>query len=44
VQAKHELKPPFGVTATRPMCRYPAFPRYLGGDARKAESFECAPR
>lgn len=44
VQAAHELKPPFAVTATRPMCRYPAFPRYRGGDASKAESFECARR
>jgi len=44
VQATHELKPPFAVTAARPMCRYPAFPRYRGGDANKAESFECARR
>ena len=44
VQATHELKPPFAVTAARPMCRYPAFPRYLGGDMAKAESFECARR
>jgi feruloyl esterase len=44
VQAAHELKPPFAVTATRPMCRYPAFPRYRGGDATRAESFECARR
>jgi hypothetical protein len=44
VQAAHETKPPFAVTATRPMCRYPAFPRYRGGDAARAESFECARR
>jgi len=44
VQATHELKPPFAVTAARPMCRYPAFPRYRGGDTSKAESFECARR
>lgn len=44
VQAAHEIKPPFAVTATRPMCRYPAFPRYRGGEAAKAESFECARR
>jgi feruloyl esterase len=44
VQATHELKPPFAVVAMRPMCRYPAFPRYRGGDASKAESFECARR
>jgi feruloyl esterase len=41
VQAAHEATPPYAVTATRPMCRYPAFPRYRGGDATKAESFEC---
>ena len=44
VQARHELKLPFAVTAARPMCRYPAFPRYRGGDATRAESFECARR
>jgi len=44
VQATHELQPPFPVVVTRPMCRYPAFPRYRGGDAGKAESFECARR
>jgi feruloyl esterase len=43
-QAAHEVKPPYAVTATRPMCRYPAFPRYREGDATKAESFECARR
>lgn len=42
VQAAHEANPPFAITATRPMCRYPAFPRYRGGDVAKAESFECA--
>jgi feruloyl esterase len=44
VQAAQELKPPFTVTAARPMCRYPAYPRYRGGDATRAESFECARR
>jgi feruloyl esterase len=44
VQATHELKLPFPIVATRPMCRYPAFPRYLGGDVAKAESFDCAQR
>lgn len=44
VQATHELKPPFPVLASRPMCRYPAFPRYRGGDAAKADSFDCAQR
>ena len=44
VQATHELKPPFQVIAARPMCRYPAFPRYRGGNAASAESFECTRR
>lgn len=44
VQSSHELKPPFAATASRPMCRYPAFPRYQRGDASKAESFTCALR
>jgi len=44
VQATHELKPGFTVVRARPMCRYPAFPRYRAGDVNKAESFECARR
>jgi hypothetical protein len=42
VQVKQNLAPPFEVTMARPMCRYPAFPRYRGGDAGRAESFQCA--
>jgi len=42
VQSAHETQPPFTITATRPMCRYPGFPRYREGDTTKAESFECA--
>jgi feruloyl esterase len=44
VQGSYELKPPFALQSARPMCRYPAYPRYRGGDFRKAESFECARR
>jgi feruloyl esterase len=44
VQATHELKPPFAVIAARPMCRYPEFPRYRGGDTSKAASFTCSLR
>ncbi len=32
---------PHRITATRPMCRYPQYPAYLGGDAQRAESFRC---
>jgi feruloyl esterase len=41
VQQLHVTKPPFAVTAARPMCRWPAYPHYQGGDAAKAESFVC---
>jgi pimeloyl-ACP methyl ester carboxylesterase len=30
---------PFG--QSRPLCTYPAFPRYKGGDANSAKSFKC---
>ena len=43
VQTTHELKPPFVIQASRPMCRYPAYPRYRGGDATQFTSFECVP-
>jgi len=33
---------PFAVTASRPMCRYPRYPRYNGtGDRNDASSFSC---
>jgi hypothetical protein len=41
VQVTQSLSPPFEVTLTRPMCRYPGYPRYAGGDARRAEAFQC---
>src|SRR5258706_6047009 len=34
---------PFPEQASRPMCRWPAYPRYRGqGDPKQAASFECA--
>jgi len=42
VQSAHQTAPPFAVTASRPMCRYPAFPRYRSGDVASAASFECS--
>lgn len=36
-----ERLPPHAVGATRPMCRYPAYPRYVGGDAKQAGSYRC---
>ena len=33
--------PPFGTTASLPMCRYRQFPLYLGGDQSQASSYSC---
>ena len=41
VQVAQESKPPFAVTASRPMCRYPQWPRYMGGPPKDAASFSC---
>jgi Tannase and feruloyl esterase len=35
------LKPPFAVTMARPMCEWPMWPRYKGGDGNVAANFEC---
>ena len=43
VQVSQETKPPFKVLSSRPMCRYPLYPRYNGqGDPKEASSFTCA--
>ena len=36
-----DAKPPFAVSNTRPLCRWPLFPRYTGGDPVRADSFAC---
>ncbi len=36
-----ETKPPFAVTRARPLCEWPQWPHYRGGDLNRAESFEC---
>ncbi len=36
-----DAKPPFAVTNTRPLCEWPRWPRYRGGDVTRAASFEC---
>jgi hypothetical protein len=41
VQVAQESKPPFAVTASRPLCRYPQWPRYMGGPPKDAPSFSC---
>jgi hypothetical protein len=43
VQVAQDPKPPFAVTASRPLCRYPQWPRYMGGPPNDAASFSCAP-
>jgi hypothetical protein len=43
VQVSQEIMPPFKVISSRPMCRYPLYPRYNGqGDPNGAASFTCA--
>jgi pimeloyl-ACP methyl ester carboxylesterase len=43
VQTRHDKQRPFAVTASRPLCQYPTFPRYRGtGSLDAAESFTCA--
>jgi feruloyl esterase len=41
VQVAQDPKPPFAVTASRPLCRYPQWPRYMGGPPTDAASFSC---
>jgi feruloyl esterase len=42
VQVSQETKPPFKILSSRPMCRYPLYPRYSGqGDPNEASSFTC---
>ena len=42
VQVSLAPTPPFRETRSRPMCRYPGWPRYRGsGDPERSSSFEC---
>jgi feruloyl esterase len=38
---QQERVPPFKTTRSLPLCRWPSYPHYLGGDAALAGSFEC---
>ena len=38
---EQDAKPPFATRRARPLCQWPAWPRYKGGDANAASSFEC---
>jgi hypothetical protein len=41
LQVAQDPKPPFAITASRPLCRYPQWPRYVGGPPEDAGSFAC---
>jgi feruloyl esterase len=41
VQVAQDPKPPFAITASRPLCRYPQWPRYVGGPPKDSASFSC---
>ena len=42
VQSAQETQAPFKTISSRPMCRYPFYPRYIGkGDPNLASSFTC---
>lgn len=38
---EQEVKAPFPVLRARPLCEWPMWPRYRGGDVAQAASFEC---
>jgi len=42
VQTAKAPTPPFTTQSARPMCRYPSYPKYNGGDAKLASSYSCA--
>jgi pimeloyl-ACP methyl ester carboxylesterase len=41
VQTVKATVPPFTTRASRPMCRYPSYPHYTGGDRLLASSYSC---
>lgn len=43
IQTVKENSPPFKLLGSRPMCRYPDYPRYTSGDRLRAESYRCTP-
>jgi hypothetical protein len=43
VQVRNATAPPFTTLASRPLCRYPNYPRYISGDALQAASYRCVP-
>ncbi|MFO1273621.1 MAG: tannase/feruloyl esterase family alpha/beta hydrolase [Rubrivivax sp.] len=43
VQTLKAAAPPHALQAARPMCRYPGYPHYTGGDPKQAASYACRP-
>jgi pimeloyl-ACP methyl ester carboxylesterase len=41
VQVVKAPLPPFGLQASRPMCRHPGYPHYVGGDRTQASNCQC---
>ena len=42
VQTRMEANPPYAVTRSRPLCRYPQYPHYNGsGDPNVAANYTC---
>ncbi len=41
IQVLNERAPPHATLASRPMCRFPGYPHYTGGNRLKAESYAC---
>jgi hypothetical protein len=39
--AEQEVAAPFKVVRARPLCEWPLWPRYRGGDPAHADSFQC---
>ncbi|WP_281077673.1 tannase/feruloyl esterase family alpha/beta hydrolase [Variovorax paradoxus] len=38
---EQEVQPPFRTVRARPLCEWPLWPRYVGGDVAQAASFQC---
>ena len=36
-----DTKPPYAVTSSRPLCRYPRYPHYRGGDSKQLSGYRC---
>jgi feruloyl esterase len=43
LQTSRAALPPHAQQASRPMCRYPGYPHYVGGDRLQAGSYVCRP-